>query len=184
MNESVTERLRMAYADPPYPGCAGIYRDHPDFAGEVDHAALIDRLEREFADGWALSTSASALPFVLSLCPQIDKAAEFRVCSWVRSVVPRPPQRVTWSWEPVLVRTPHWRQRYEGDFVRDTLTSAGQPSGFLGGSITGQKPVAFCHWLFGLLGLSPEDEFVDIFPGSGAVTKAWDAWRSQTRMAV
>lgn len=46
---------RIAYADPPYIGCAHLYRDHP----EVDHAALIDRLESEF-DGWALHASATA----------------------------------------------------------------------------------------------------------------------------
>ena len=29
--------MRIAYADPPYPGCAHLYRGHPDYAGEVDH---------------------------------------------------------------------------------------------------------------------------------------------------
>lgn len=50
--------LRLAYADPPYPGNARLYRDHPDYGGEVDHAALIERLSAY--DGWALSTSAEA----------------------------------------------------------------------------------------------------------------------------
>jgi hypothetical protein len=31
--------LRLAYADPPYPGKVRLYRDHPDYGGEVDHAA-------------------------------------------------------------------------------------------------------------------------------------------------
>lgn len=54
---------RIAYADPPYPGLARrYYRDHPDFRGEVDHAELIRRLCSY--DGWALSTSAAALPAV------------------------------------------------------------------------------------------------------------------------
>ena len=35
---------RLAYADPPYPGKAFYYRDHPDYAGEVDHEALLSRL--------------------------------------------------------------------------------------------------------------------------------------------
>jgi len=52
--------LRLAYADPPYPGKAYLYRDHPDYGGEVDHAELIERLAAY--DGWALSTSAAALP--------------------------------------------------------------------------------------------------------------------------
>jgi hypothetical protein len=33
--------FRLAYADPPYPGLAWMYRGHSDYAGEVDHAALI-----------------------------------------------------------------------------------------------------------------------------------------------
>jgi hypothetical protein len=36
--------LRLAYADPPHPGNARLYRDHPDYGAEVDHAALIERL--------------------------------------------------------------------------------------------------------------------------------------------
>jgi hypothetical protein len=32
--------LRLAYADPPYPGKARLYQDHPDYGGEVDHAEL------------------------------------------------------------------------------------------------------------------------------------------------
>jgi hypothetical protein len=61
--------LQLAYADLPYPGSARLYRDHPDYGGEVDHAALIARLAGY--DGWALSTSAQALPvvLVLALCP-------------------------------------------------------------------------------------------------------------------
>ena len=48
--------MRFAYADPPYPGQARRhYKHHPDFDGEVDHGALIERLMDEFPDGWALS---------------------------------------------------------------------------------------------------------------------------------
>ena len=56
--------LRLAYADPPYPGKAWLYRDHPDYGGEVDNAELVGRLAGY--DGWALSTSAAALPSVLA----------------------------------------------------------------------------------------------------------------------
>jgi hypothetical protein len=31
----------------------------------------------------------------------------------------------------------------------------------------------FCRWLFGLLGAAPGDQLDDLFPGSGAVTRAW-----------
>ena len=50
--------LRLAYADPPYPGQSKrYYGDQPSYAGEVDHAALIERLSGY--DGWA---SAPAFP--------------------------------------------------------------------------------------------------------------------------
>jgi hypothetical protein len=56
--------LRLAYADPPYPGKSALYRDHRDYAGEVDHEELLERLQGY--DGWALSTSADALPAILA----------------------------------------------------------------------------------------------------------------------
>lgn len=31
----------VAYADPPYPGKAWLYRDHPDYGGEVNHPARL-----------------------------------------------------------------------------------------------------------------------------------------------
>ena len=30
-------KMRIAYADPQYPGFSQLYEDHPDYAGEVDH---------------------------------------------------------------------------------------------------------------------------------------------------
>lgn len=66
----MTERLRVAYLDPPYIGQAKKrYKDHPDYAGEVDHKELIDRVVEEFPDGWALSASSPSLRQVLPLCP-------------------------------------------------------------------------------------------------------------------
>jgi hypothetical protein len=188
----------VAYADPPYPGQAKRHYGKPGdpYAGiveEVDHAALIAQLEREFPDGWALSTSVPALPDILALCPKPEPSKKrtwngragiklgtgIRIGAWIRSAgSPFPPSRVMWTWEPVIFRIPHWRQRHSHDFVRDSLT-ASQPHGFLGNEITGQKPLAFCHWIFEVLGLGPDDEFVDLFPGSGAVTEAWQGWRSQ-----
>ena len=73
--------LWLAYADPPYPGKARLYQDHPDYGGEVDHAELIERLAAY--DGWALSTSAEALPAVLAVCP-----LGVRVAAWHRRRAP------------------------------------------------------------------------------------------------
>jgi hypothetical protein len=64
--------LRLAYADPPYPGLARrYYSEHPDFAGEVDHRNLVRCLQAY--DGWALSTSMTGLHLVLSLLEEGDR---------------------------------------------------------------------------------------------------------------
>jgi hypothetical protein len=41
----------------------------------------------------------------------------------------------------------------------------------------GAKPECFCWWIFDLLGLQADDEFHDLFPGSGAVGRAWAIYR-------
>jgi hypothetical protein len=33
--------VKLGYADPPYIGCADLYKDHADYAGEVDMAWLV-----------------------------------------------------------------------------------------------------------------------------------------------
>ena len=68
--------MRIAYADPPYPGCAHLYKNHPDYAGEVDHAALVHRLETEF-DGYVLHTACTTLAQVLELMQQNEQKEQF-----------------------------------------------------------------------------------------------------------
>lgn len=152
---------RVAYADPPYPGLAArFYRHEPTYRGEVDHAALVASLGS--FDGWALSTSARSLATVLPLCPP-----HARVCAWVKPIGASP---LTWgihnTWEPVIVVP----ARHERPGVRDWLRA--QPARG-GGTLPGRKPIAFCAWLFALLGMRPGDELVDLFPGTGVVSKAW-----------
>jgi hypothetical protein len=38
----------------------------------------------------------------------------------------------------------------------------------------GRKPREFCRWVFDLLGAQRGDTLDDLFPGSGAVTAAWE----------
>jgi hypothetical protein len=45
--------------------------------------------------------------------------------------------------------------------------------------LTGAKPEAVCHWAFELAGARPDDEMTDLYPGTGAVTKAWATWRGK-----
>lgn len=154
----------FAYADPPYPGLAArYYRDEPTYAGEVDHPALIASLRASGYTGWALSTSAAALRDLLPLCPP-----HARVCAWVKPHgVPRTTRGIHSTWEPVIVVG--GRQRQPG--VRDWLRA--MPARLGGETLPGRKPLAFCAWLFDLLGMQPGDTFVDLFPGTGIVTRAW-----------
>ena len=49
------------------------------------------------------------------------------------------------------------------------------PPTTLPGRVIGAKPAAVCRWIFDLPGAGPGDTLDDPFPGSGAVTRAWDA---------
>lgn len=167
--------MRLAYADPPYPGRARLYRDHPDYAGEVNHYDLIHKLSTDSAgdyryDGWALSTAADALAIVLPLVEHFTRDRDYRVLAWVKHTV-------TFSWEPVIVVS---ARRPEG--VRDWLQC--EPDAYQwrerpASYVIGQKPEPFCRWVFEWLGARPDDTLDDLFPGSGNVTRAWEAWRSQ-----
>lgn len=170
---SLSVSRKFAYADPPYPGCSALYRDHPDYDGEVDHAALIDQLERDF-DGWALHTSSVALPYISVLIP---KSA--RVMAWVKPFAAfKRNVSVAYAWEPVIVkavRKPTVTGRVVmRDWVAESIT--------MKRGLTGAKPEKVCHWVFEVAGLDRDDMFFDLFPGTGAVQRAWDSWCNQFRM--
>jgi hypothetical protein len=165
--------MKMAYADPPYPGQAK--KHYGKFGGsEVDHRLLVAQLELDYPDGWALSTSEPALRDVLNLCPK-----GVRVMPWVKPFASfKPGVNPAYAWEPVIVWGGRRRTREE-DTVRDWVSAnitmqTGMP---------GAKPEAFSFWLFSVLNLQPGDEFVDLFPGSGAVSKAWERWCRQLWVA-
>jgi hypothetical protein len=162
--------LRLAYADPPYPGNARLYRGHPDYAGEVDHAALVAALAAY--DGWALSTSAAALPALLALCPP-----GVRVAAWHKGERPGPAWHPLSAWEPVIYREARPLDPAAQPARRtDSLACRAGPLTTLPGRVIGAKPPAFCAWMFALIGARPGDTLADLFPGSGAVTRAWAAW--------
>jgi hypothetical protein len=161
--------MRFAYANPPYPGRAHYYAER----AEVDHRALIEQLTGEFPDGWALSTSASALQDVLALCPP-----GVRVCSWHRPVRPTRSRRPISAWEPVIVAGGRELSTARPQRVRDALAYGGRYRAFPG-ALTGMKPPQFAAWLFALLGARPGDQLVDMFPGSGAIGEAWRRYTGQ-----
>jgi hypothetical protein len=166
--------LRFAYADPPYIGQAlRLYGDHPDYAGEVDHAELIARLAHDF-DGWALSASMKSLPTILSLCPD-----DVLTLCWVKPSAPPMGDRRAYTWEPVILsplRRPRHLMRTHLICSPPGYSFRPKPADF----VIGQKPEAFAHWVFDSAGLLPDDDFADLFPGSGAVGRAWETWRELT----
>ena len=159
---------RFAYADPPYPGKAGYYPEQT----EVDHRELIAELEAGFPDGWALSTSAAALRDVLSMCP-----ASTRVCAWRRRTRPTKSKRPLSAWEPLLVHGGRELPTARPQEVLDALDYRGRYDTFPG-ALIGMKPPEFAVWMFGQLGACAGDELVDVFPGSGAIGRAWDLYTS------
>jgi hypothetical protein len=175
---------RFAYADPPYPGKAHLYPERT----EVDHAELVERLERDYPDGWALSTSAAALGAVLRLCPP-----EARVCIWRRRVRFVRSTRALNAWEPLIVVR---GRPLAADAVQDLLDVleaellVDDPRELdslldyrgrydsLPDALVGMKPPEFSAWLFRQLGARPGDELADLFPGSGAIGRAWAVYAS------
>jgi hypothetical protein len=158
--------MRLAYADPPYPGCAHLYQENT----EVDHEKLIRQLTEY--DGWLLHTSSTAL---LSLATFIPKKA--RLMAWVKPFAAfKRNVSVAYAWEPVIVmaaRKPVVRPgtRYVSrDWIAASCT--------LKTGLCGAKPLDVAWWGFEMLGAEPGDTLDDLYPGTNAVGRAWTAWRA------
>lgn len=160
--------MNIAYADPPYPGCAKLYKDQPDYAGDIDHEALIRRLESDF-DGWVLHSSSVAMKKILPLIPD-----GVRTMCWVKGFCAfKRNVSVAYAWEPVFVK-PVRKPVVTGRIVmRDWI----ECSITLKRGLTGAKPEKVCRWAFEMVGAQPEDVLHDLFPGTGAVSNAWASWQ-------
>lgn len=172
--------MKCAYADPPYIGCARLYEKVDANAAEVDHAALIARLELEYPEGWALSLHVPSLRTILNLCAGagLDDGT-YRIGAWVKPfAVFKPNVTVAYAWEPVIFRGGRARTR-EQPTVRDWVAA----NITLRKGMPGAKPPAFCRWVFEVLNLQAGDELSDLFPGSGAVTEAWEGYAAQREPA-
>ncbi len=161
--------MRFAYADPPYIGQARKHYSHDPRCAEVDHVELLSRLVQY--DGWALSCSSPSLAYILDIMPA---AVSPRIGAWVKPFASfKPNVNPAYCWEPVLfVPGPRKRSRKEPT-VRDYLAA----NITLKKGLSGAKPDAFSFWLFDLMGMTAEDELDDLYPGTGAVTRAWKEWR-------
>lgn len=170
--------MRFAYADPPYLDCCRLY-DH--FHGDdgrcwddIDtHKLLVERLMDEFPDGWAMSLSSTSLQRLLPLCP-----SDVRISAWAKSFCAfKRGVRPAYSWEPVIWRGgrnpnfghPHkpppkgGKQNTPKDFIVAPIT--------LKKGLTGAKPEKVCDWILDLLNAQEGDEVVDLYPGTGIMSR-------------
>lgn len=168
--------MRATYADPPYLGLAEKFYGelHPEAAiydQPETHKRLIERLSDE-NDAWALSMSTTTLRLMLPWCPE-----DVRIGAWVKPFASFK-MNVThaFAWEPVLFRFHRKRTREQGtwrDFIAEPIT--------LKRGFRGAKPERVCFWIFEGLNLAEGDEFCDMFPGSGAVTRAYEKWQARSQ---
>lgn len=167
--------MRFAYADPPYFGLAKAFYGDPTYDNIEAHVALVNRLVADFPDGWALSLTSNNLKDILPICPR-----NVRVMAWVKSFHSfKPGIAPAYAWEPLIVfggRKPAERGNSRGrDWIACSMAT--------GRGLRGAKPEGLCFWLFStVLGMRHDDVFVDVFPGSGGVARAWDKWRTQLEL--
>jgi hypothetical protein len=157
--------MRFAYADPPYVGQA---RKHYQ-CDEIDHRELIAQLMTEYPDGWALSLSSPSLREILPMCPD-----DVRVAAWTKSFASfKPNVNPAYAWEPIIIRGGRKRTREQytmRDWVNVPIT--------LEKGLVGAKPGPFVYWLIEFLNMQPdEDELVDLYPGTGVVSRVVQEWR-------
>lgn len=162
--------MKIAYADPPYVGCAHLYKDHADYAGEVDMAQLIEQLQNY--DGWVLH--AAATPASMAVLAPLIVPTGARWMAWVKGFAAfKKNVSVAYAWEPVIVKAARKpvvsKRRVMRDWIQESIT--------LKRGLTGAKPEAVCHWAFEMVGARPEDDLIDFYPGTGAVIRAWESWR-------
>jgi len=151
--------MRFAYADPPYLGQGHRYPEKQ----EVDHVQLIKDLVAGYPDGWALSCHSPSLHVLLPLCPPT-----VRILAWVKPfAVFKPNVGLAYAWEPLLL---HGGRKITRDqpTVRDWVSA----NITLKKGLVGAKPIDFCLWLLSVLNVFPEDEIVDLYPGTGVLSAA------------
>lgn len=180
---------KLAIADPPYPPFVGSggrknrssrwygggqrsSTDRPsDFhpeAAEWDdparHRRLLEELVDEF-DGFAIATSPDGLAAYGPLPIGV------RIMAWVKPNGQPGAHRLRSVWEPVILYPPVGRRSNRGGVgsINDVLTENSPRVGFIGA-----KPEAWTRWVLDAMTYQKGDEVVDLFRGSGLVTRELD----------
>lgn len=131
--------------------------------------SLVDRLRKY--DGWALSTSADSLRKLLPSLPAIA-----RIAVWVRRYIPTRSARAINAWEPLIYKPIRPLSTWKAQTVIDVLNYRGRYRAYPG-ALVGMKPPQFAVWMFGLVAARSYDAFDDLYPGSGAVSRAWKRYK-------
>lgn len=170
--------MKFAFSDPPYLGLAVKFYGHLHPEAAVydtieGHRALIERQCDEFPDGWAMCLHQQSLRHILPLCPE-----DVRVMAWVKPWCSfKPSVRVAYAWEPLIVRGGRPFEGRETDTVRDWISA----NMAMEQGLAGAKPPKLIRWLLSVLNAVPGDEVVDLFPGSGIVTRTIEDWQNSVR---
>lgn len=83
---------------------------------------------------------------------------------------------VAYAWEPVIVKSARKPVVSGRAVMRDWIAA----SSTLKRGLVGAKPMDVCLWAFEVVGAEPDDEMCDLYPGTGAVSAAWNAWRTES----
>lgn len=157
----------FAYADPPYLGCGNSLYGDATYDDPESHRLLIEQLNLDFPDGWAMSLSSPSLRTILPLCP-----LDVRVASWVKPFASfKPGVNPAYCWEPVIWRGGRTKRSRSEDTTRDYHSE----NITLRRGLPGAKPPGFAAWIVNLLGANVRkgDVIHDIFHGTGAMLGVW-----------
>jgi tRNA/tmRNA/rRNA uracil-C5-methylase (TrmA/RlmC/RlmD family) len=98
--------------------------------------------------------------------------------AWVKPFASFKKVRIAYCYEPVIFYGIDEKYREDEHIIRDFISA---PMTTKTG-VHGAKPKKFCNWLLAVLDVGPADEFFDLYPGSGAVTQAWNERKTQRKI--
>jgi hypothetical protein len=168
--------LRLAYADPPYVNCAHLYKDQPEYAGEIDYPVLVKSLYEEY-DGYILHASSPSIPYLVGLLPP----ETYRIMAWIKPFAAfKKNVSVAYAWEPVFVKPLRKPVVKHKVIMRDWYPC----SITMKKGLTGAKPPKLIRWAFEMVGLEHNDDLVDLYPGTGIVTETWKEWKMDELVGI
>ncbi len=159
--------MKFAYADPPYLGMGQKMYKRPEWDDPETHRQIIERMNVDYPDGWALSCSTPSLRTILPMCPP-----DCRIAAWCKSFASfKPNVNPAYCWEPVIFHGGRTKRSRTEDTIRDYhIEPIALRRGF-----QGAKPPGFALWIVQLLGADVRqgDTITDLFHGSGAMLGVW-----------